>query len=417
MKNLRLKHWMSMLLVIFFLAACSGGSGTDSIETSSNTGTVASAHMGTLSLGLIDKSTDEYQAVYVTINEVQVHRCDAEVAEACEGTWITVATPDKTYNLLELVNGVIAMLGVAELESGYYSQMRLYLGDMPDNEENILGESHPFPHYVILDNPESESKVLKVPSGYQSGIKLVRGFEIDAGVTIDLVLDFDADKSVVKAGKSGKYLLKPTIKVIDTLESATLSGMVTTIANDEPIGLGGVPVSAQTYDQGLTEDPKDQKDWVSIYTTTFTAEGDEDLGQYMMFLPPGNYNIVAYEPGFVPQCRPVTVGYGDVLAEDFELAPADIWTVSVVVEFDPVPETAPTVTISYRQTCEGGQDFEVVSQSGESPFTIELPSGVCEVVASAEGRETIAVSLPLDPDALDPEDALEAEVNLTLSEP
>lgn len=82
---------------------------------------------------------------------------------------------------------------------------------------------------------------------------------------------------MVKAGKSGKYLLKPTIKIIDTLKSATLSGVVT---DGQSIGLGGVQVSAQIYDE-TAADPKDQ---VATFTTTFTAEeeGEGGVGQYMM---------------------------------------------------------------------------------------------------------------------------------------
>jgi hypothetical protein len=47
----------------------------------------------------------------------------------------------------------------------------------------------------------------------QSGIKLVHQFDVPSGQRVDLLLDFDACKSIVKTG-SGKYKLKPVIKVI-----------------------------------------------------------------------------------------------------------------------------------------------------------------------------------------------------------
>ena len=385
MKIINVKPWMSMLLLVFFLAACSGGSGSDSIEA---TNTSTSASTGILSLGLIDKSTEEYEAVYVTIDEVRVHRGDVDGEEDEEGgSWITVATPHKTYNLLELVNGVIASLGVTELESGLYTQMRLYLGLVPDNELNILGTPHPFPNYVIVDNPDNDIHELKVPSAYKSGIKLVREFWIEAGLTIDLVLDFDAAKSVVKAGKSGKYLLKPTIKIIDTVQSATLSGMVTD-EGDPPIGLGGVRVSAQIYDEAVT-DPKDQ---VSTFTTTFTTEeeGEGGVGQYMMYLPPGNYNIVAYKPGFIPECRSLTVVYGDVLAVDFALTPAVSSNIYGYVDLE-APADGLTSDLSFRLLCTEDQTFEVDSLTAvDVDYSIDLPPGAYEIVASAEGRQTQA---------------------------
>ena len=375
MKNFRLKHWMAMLLLVFLLVGCGGGSGgSDSIDA---TATNTHGGTGTLWLGLIDTSTEAYDGVYVTIDEVRVHRCDTLGEEACEGTWTTVATPKETYDLLELVNGVIAPLGVAELEPGIYTQMRLYLGSDWDTE------THPFPHYVIVKDTGVPHE-LKVPSGYKSGIKLVHEFEIEANITLDLLLDFDADKSVVKAGKSGKYLLKPTIKILDTLKNATLSGTVT---DNQSLGLDGVPVSAQTYDEGSA----DQKDWISTFTTTYTADGEGYAGQYMMYLPPGDYNIVAYKPEYIPECRPVSVAFGNVLEEDFELAPSELGTISGVVDIED-PGTGQTANLSFRQTCGENQTFEVTSLTEVyGDYSIDLPEGVYDVVSSSDDRKTLVV--------------------------
>ncbi len=280
-----------------------------------------------------------------------------------------------------------------ELEPGIYTQMRLYLGADPDDSLNKLDEPHPFPNYVILDNPGNDLyRELKVPSGYQSGIKLVREFVIEAGALTELLLDFDAAKSVVKAGKSGKYLLKPTIKIIDTVQSATLSGMGT---DNQPIGLGSVQVSAQIYDEGPTEEPQDQKDWISTYTTTFTDDGDGDgnIGEYMMYLAPGNYNIVVYVPElipqFIPQCRPVIATDGEVLApEDFQLTAVESGTIAGVVDIED-PVAGQTAILSFRQSCGENQAFEVDSLTDAyGNYSIDLPEGVYDVVGSSEGRVT-----------------------------
>ncbi len=55
----------------------------------------------------------------------------------------------KTYNLLELVNGVLEELGMTELPAGHYTQMRLFIGDDPDDGVNIFGDPHEFANYVI----------------------------------------------------------------------------------------------------------------------------------------------------------------------------------------------------------------------------------------------------------------------------
>ena len=108
---------------------------------------------------------------------------------------------------------------------------------------------------------------LTIPSGYQTGVKLVHKFEIVPDRTVDLILDFDACASVVKAGKNGKYLLKPTIKITDAVNNAIVNGIVLGAQQmgleDDAVGLEGATVSAQTHKE--TSDAKDQ---VSVYVSS-----------------------------------------------------------------------------------------------------------------------------------------------------
>jgi len=300
---------IALFLLGIALVSCSGGgsgmAGNAGDASSGNSG-IGGGYRGTLSLGLTDgpPPRDMYEAIYVTIEEIRVNHEDKG--------WETLSGPDlnlpQTFNLLELVHGMIADLGAVELEAGHYNQMRLMLGTEP------VGEQHDYPNYLILKGDDKQIP-LKVPSGYQTGIKLVKGFEIVHKGSTELVLDFDALKSIVKAGKSGKYLLKPTIKVI---ESVTYSVEGYVEENGEA-QLEGANVSAQVYDPEA-EDPMDE------VTEAARATSNEN-GYYFMYLPIVQrvLNIVATMEGYLPECQVLDSRETGIMGymKDFTLMPAD----------------------------------------------------------------------------------------------
>jgi hypothetical protein len=117
MKAIKFSAIFISLMTLIFLSGCGGSSSGDSDSSSSAGGSSTSDITGTLSLSLSDATTDDYQAVYITIAEVSVHKTDDdETGETEEETWITVCTPNRTYNLLELVNGFTEPLGEQDLE-------------------------------------------------------------------------------------------------------------------------------------------------------------------------------------------------------------------------------------------------------------------------------------------------------------
>ena len=282
------KFWVQFFATgLMLLTACGGGGDSGS-----------SGSTGTLSVNLTDASTTEYQAIYVTIQQVAVHKDGG-------GGWDVISSPNKTYNLLDLVNGVREELALATLTSGHYTQMRLILTDTPDNSINILSRNHPYGNYFI--DSSGQSIELKVPSGFQSGIKIVKGFDINANQTTELILDFDAARSIVKAGSSGKWLLKPTIKLLNTTEYSIISGNA---------GASGVLVSAQVYNSAATL----VEDRVEVKAATVS----DDSGNYKLFLEPGSYTLVGYKDGFSPFYKnaKVVTTTGNTYTENFSLGSA-----------------------------------------------------------------------------------------------
>ncbi|MFZ5572694.1 MAG: DUF4382 domain-containing protein [Thermodesulfobacteriota bacterium] len=399
----------TILRVLICLALSLGLSACSS--SSSDSGASGSGG-GQLSLSLTDSAAEDYQAVYVTIQEVRVHPAenapdDDSSASGKSGgeletdtteddqdddleddaSWQVVATPEKTYNLLELVNGVMENLGAASLPAGQYTQMRLILGDAPDNAPNLNGQPHPFPQYLLL--ADGSARELKVPSGYQSGIKLVHGFTITAGRTTELILDFDAARSIVQAGKSGKWLLKPTIKIIGVSTSGGVGGVVTS-EGTPAAPLAGALLSAQKPDPGAADD----KDKVAVVAAT----PSDDTGSYFLNLPAGTYNLVAVKEGYQAACSAVTITSGEDAAADFTLTPAATGALEGTVTIQDA-EADQEATLSIRRTAlcpdqNQGEQAEVatVTVADGGTYDLTLPEGTYTITAWTAGAATVTIA-------------------------
>lgn len=286
------------LFYVLLTVACSGSGG---------------GNTGDLSLSLTDASTPEFEGVYVTISEVQV-LVPSDV-EGEEPTWEVVASPEGTYNLLELVNGMMEPLGLAELEVGSYDRMRLIIGNEPGDGENLFEEVHPFANYVVVKSEENPEEFviheLKIPSGFNTGLKIMKGFEILSGQTTDLLLDFHAMSSVIRAGNSGQWLLKPTINVVAMNESDTIEGFIIDETTGEP--LEGVQVTIQKAETGEDTDDAD-----GVVTSTVTDEN----GGYLVYVEPGVYTVVITIDGYETQVIEVDTGLEEDINLEIVLVPS-----------------------------------------------------------------------------------------------
>lgn len=251
MKLLRsAKHALGAAMLIG-LVACGGG------------GDDATSGSGTLRLALTDAPSCGYDAVYVTIEKVRVHQ-SSTAADAESGWSEIVLNPARRVDLLSLTNGVLMELGQTPLPAGKYTQMRLVLAD------NSNGQ--PLANAVV---PTGGGAVpLKTPSGQQSGVKTNINIDIAENRMADFVLDFDACKSVVRAGASGQYLLKPVVTVIPRYVSG-VQGQV-----DPALAAAGAQVSLQ------------------FNGTVVKATVPDAAGRFLLQpVEPGNYTLVLTAPG------------------------------------------------------------------------------------------------------------------------
>jgi len=236
LKNMPTKKLLSIALVTLGLTACGGGGGDSSLNpttTSSN---------GSLRLALTDAPSCGYDAVNVTIKSLRVHK-SSSAADGDAGWADMVLAPARRINLLNLTNGVLEEMGQIPLGTGKYTQLRLVLAD---NEP-----SNPMANSVL---PTGGTEVaLKTPSGQQSGVKTNIDIDIAANKMADFVVDFNACKSIVSAGNSGQYLLKPVVSVIPRYVSGVSGFVAGNLANGTTsvsLQQGGVVIRATAPDTG-----------------------------------------------------------------------------------------------------------------------------------------------------------------------
>lgn len=190
-----------------------------------------------------------YDAVYVDLIGVEITGSGGET--------VTLNTKKGVYNLLDLSNGVSALIATDTLETSKVEQIRLILGT--NNTVKVNGITYP----------------LSTPSADQSGLKLQVHQTLQQGILYSILLDFDANKSIVNTG-SGTYKLKPVIRTIEAAISGSIKGKIS------PVGKASI-TAVSTTDANLT------------YSTNVNEQGSF----MVMGLPPGTYNVTI-TPALLP---------------------------------------------------------------------------------------------------------------------
>ncbi|CAB3798291.1 hypothetical protein LMG28688_04694 [Paraburkholderia caffeinitolerans] len=203
--------WKALALTGLFplvLAGCGGGGGGDG-----GSGATSAAQTGTLNVAMTDAPSCGFDHVYVTVSQVRVN-ASANAGDNDAGwSTISLATPQK-IDLLSLTNGTLADLGQTALPAGQYQQVRLVLAS---NTGNTLSNS-------VVPTGGAEQP-LATPSATQSGYKIITPFTVQPNTLVDLILDFNACKSIVQKGNGG-YQLKPVVTATPTVVSGSISGYV-----------------------------------------------------------------------------------------------------------------------------------------------------------------------------------------------
>ena len=334
----RLFRWLLTILTVALVTGCGGGGGSGSSS-------------GTVGVSLTDAPACGFDAVNVTVRQVRVHESSA--ASDSSGGWADITlNPPRKINLLDLNNGILESLGETPLPAGHYTQLRLVL--VANTGQNIANSA-------ILSGTTSEIP-LSTPSAVQSGIKLINSFTVAAGQRTDLVLDFDACKSIVTRG-NGTYALKPVIRVIPTVlngikgfvETSLLASHVMVSAQINGTVVHSTVPNSQTGEFFLARLA------VGTYDVVITADGHATA--VIAAVPVvGDSSIVTISSSPTPMALPSSVSH----------------TISGNVTLDPVSATEEVAFVAAKQTVGSGPTVTVKSQGADllsGAYNLLLASG------------------------------------------
>ena len=147
-----------------------------------------SSGSGQLTVRLTDAPNRQIDVAEVTITDVSVH--------SPGGAPYSVLDEPRTLNLLDFQNGVSTLLGDISLAAGRYTQIRLEVSE----------------GWV---ESEGEGFAVFVPSGV---VRLNRPFDICSDGEVEILLDFDAEKSLRYNPGRNEFRLQPVVKVADLSE-------------------------------------------------------------------------------------------------------------------------------------------------------------------------------------------------------
>jgi hypothetical protein len=189
---IRLTCFIGFFASTIFIISCSD-------STSPETG------QGQIKLTMVDAPAD-YDQVNIVVTRVEVHKANTD----SNSGWFVINDNAATYDLLTLRNGASVVLGNSSLDAGLYTQIRLIIG----TGSNVVVDGVVYP--------------LEIPSGDQTGVKLNHQFEIQSDLIYELLLDFNAERSILNTG-NGQYKLKPVIRVVPIVISGTITGKINPI--------------------------------------------------------------------------------------------------------------------------------------------------------------------------------------------
>jgi len=243
-----------------------------------------SMSMSTLNLGLTDAPVSGVTKVWIQFTGVEVKPVGGNAIDF-------MFSPEKGFDLLTLQGGTTAtFLNGATIPAGQYEWVRL----MVDTSASAS---------FVMDSTGGQHG-LTIPSGAETGLKLIQGFTMPVGGAANFTVDFVLSKSLIAPqGLSPDYLLKPVLRLVDNTQVGTISGTFTasTLSNPSNTNCTTRPPVVYVYaGGGVTPDdifnpPMTDTDPAvgpqPLTTATAALNSMNDYAYSVAFLPAGSYTV------------------------------------------------------------------------------------------------------------------------------
>lgn len=247
------------LIAALLLSACSGGGGATTPPAATGGGTGGGNAASYLSASLVD---GPFRTSSGTVTAVNI--AVAKVEAVGDGGVTTIATysPSKQINLLDYQTNALD-LGSASIPAGQYNQLRFVLDTSSANNTSVVISGTTYPLTIPSATTGGFGGSTSTDSGDgagTSGIKVKVGLNAQAGQTYSYIIDFNAAESIVSAGSSGKWLMKPVLVATAQASSSGSTGGTSisgTVKNNAGAAVSNAEVDAQqngtTVNSGVTD--------------------------------------------------------------------------------------------------------------------------------------------------------------------
>jgi len=161
-----------------------------------------------MQLAVADAPVDGAQSVVVKFTGVELVPGNGKPVD------ITFPSP-KVIDLITDSGTASAVLFNEPIPAGSYGQIRLM----------VVADGDPSNSYIMFSDGTMHG--LQVPSGSETGLKLVSGFTVPASGVVDYTIDFDLRQAIIcPAGQSPACTLKPVERLIDNTAVGNIQGQV-----------------------------------------------------------------------------------------------------------------------------------------------------------------------------------------------